>query len=324
MGLLGLGVNAEHLESFVNLQIQLSSVILSLGWFSFIFLTIHYLAHLLSNNASELTKEWHDPFKRSFLPAFTLTGILFIFSVSQIIDRHSFFNDVLFIGLAGLVSFHLFLNLFLINGWLFHDNVRLDDHKPTWFILISGNFVSVITFMVLYRESVILHEISLFFYSVGLFLWLIFATTLMYRLMFAKPISHQFRPSLFIFLAPPSLACVASMLLSDSYIKSGLITPESIQLIAWLSYSFATIMFLVWLSQGRFFISSGLSMAGWSYIYPLAAYGLATQYMAEALHSYLLVIYSLALLFIVLIIMALLLYWLFQAARKTAHQTDCC
>jgi len=314
MGLLGLGMNAEHLRFMIGVEFDFGAPFIVLGWLSFIYLCLHYLYWFFNEEVRQkLIGEWMNPFRRSFLPAVTLTGMLFILSLEPVLSARK--EDLVY-WLYPLVLFHLFLNFYLINGWVFDDRVNLSDHIPSWFILISGNFVSVISMMTLQPTNSYIYELSLLFFAAGLFLWLIFATTLVYRVVFYTQVQIPLRPSLFIFLAPPSLACVASMLISDSYINTGAIDESSIRLVGWLSYSFASIMLLAWMVSIRYFLESGLSMAGWSYVYPVAAYGLASQYMSEVLQNEWLLYWSIILFSLVAGIVCLLLLWLFKQASR--------
>jgi len=218
---------------------------------------------------------------------------------------------------------HLLLNIFLINGWLFDPKVELNHHKPTWFILLSGNFIIVIAFTTLFRpeEGSLLYEFSYLFYSVAIFLWTIFTSSLLYRLIFDTPIEVTLRPSLFIFLAPPSLGCSASLFMSDSFLQTGLVTEDFVGIITWFSFSFATVMLLVWLIGFRYFIKSGFTVAGWSYVYPLAAYGLAGQYLAEALSNSWLAIYSLIIFIVIVVLVSILFISLIKHVMSESNPT---
>jgi len=308
MGLLGLAVNAQHLTSIFDIELNIALPFLILGWGSFIYLIVHYIFNILDPTKREtLKEEWHEPFKRSFLPAITLTALLMLLSLKEYFAIDS---GELLPTLISITVIHLFLNFFLINGWVFDNRVKIIHHKPTWFILTSGNFLIPITFLSWYRSSGITYEVSMFFFASGMVLWLVFSTTVLFRLFFFNQVAKNFRPSLFIFLAPVSLACVASILFSTHYIETGQVTKETVHIITWLSYSFASVMFLLWIAQLKWFISSGLSMAGWAYIYPIAAYGLATQYMALALQNSYLKLLSVFLFVICVVIITLLLGWL--------------
>ncbi|BCN93378.1 hypothetical protein THMIRHAM_11630 [Thiomicrorhabdus immobilis] len=302
-----------------NLEMDISIAILIYGWVVFFIVSTHYVWHLIrSGYRNNLIKEWYDPFRRSFLPAVSLTTILFLMSLYQVLDGYYLLDPAwlsgLFYAIVFVASAHFMLNLFLLNGWLFDDNLQLNHHKPTWFILLSANFIIVIALMGSFgtQQNTWIYEVSHFFFAVALFLWIVFSTSLFYRLIFSQALQAPLRPSLFIFLAPPSLGCVASLFISDAYIANGIITLDSVGILSWLSYGFASVMLLIWLVNYRFFVGGGLSMAGWSYVYPLAAYGLASQYLAQALENIYLAIFS-AVVFVGLLSLILLLsYWLFK------------
>lgn len=321
MGLIGAGLNAKHLTDLLNLQYNFSIELLAYGWLSFVIVMTHYVWNLIrSKNRNALKEEWYDPFRRSFLPAITLTTILFIISLAQVFEFNHFPNQYyLLIPLLIVATIHLLLNVFLVNGWLFDEKLTLNQHKPTWYILLSGNFIIVIAlnsqFIVL--KNSMLYELSMFFYAIGLFLWIVFSTTLFYRLIFNSRLQTQLRPSLFIFLAPSSLACVASIFLSESYINTGLMTPQVIGVVTWMSFGFASTMLIAWLFSFRFFMGSGLSMAGWSFVYPLAAYGLALQYLAQAFQSTILTSLSVVVFIALIVFIVLLSVWLIKVSVRS-------
>lgn len=320
MGLIGAGLNARHLMELFNLNFDFSLAILIYGWIVFFVVSIHYAWNLIrSNNRNSLIKEWYDPFRRSFIPAISLTSILFFISFYQVLDSYYLIDQAwLFYTIIFVSGAHFMLNLFLLNGWLFDDNLQLNHHKPTWFILLSANFMVVIALMSLFgtQQTPWIYEVSHFFFAIALFLWIVFSTSLFYRLIFSEPLQAQLRPSLFIFLAPPSLACVASLFISEAYINNGIITLDSVSIITWISYAFASIMLLIWLINYRFFVGGGLSMAGWSYVYPLAAYGLASQYLAQALENQYLALFSVLVFIVLLALIILLTFWLAKEAVR--------
>lgn len=335
MGLLGAGLNAQHLTALLQLKYDFSMALLFLGWISYTVIMIHYIWHLVGRkNRQALIQEWYDPFRRSFLPAITLTSVLFILSIAQVLNinqsvssassdlsLHYSSQFLLLILLLFVAALHLLLNVFLINGWLFDEKLTLNQHKPTWYILLSGNFIIVIALNseFIITTNSLLYELSMFFYAIGLFFWVVFSSTLFYRLIFNSKLQTQLRPSLFIFLAPSSLACVASILLSNNYMLTGSVHAQAIGIVTWLSFSFASTMLIAWLLSFKFFISSGLSMAGWSFVYPLAAYGLAAQYLAYAMQSTWLVVFS-VIIFVSLVVFILLLsYWLIKLSMRSVN-----
>lgn len=317
MGLIGAGLNAHHLMELFALNHDISIAIILYGWLSLAVVTLLYLPALIGfkdkSHRLLLVDEWHDPFKRSFLPAVSLTFMLLLMSLATVFEQNHTYQAWLFYASIFIAIMHLGLNLFLINGWLFNRAVNIEHHKPTWFILLSANFIIVIAFSTVFKsESVLLQELVWLYYAAALFLWIAFTTTLFYRLLFMKPLHVNLRPSLFIFLAPPSLGTIAALFISQSFQSTSLLSIDAVGLVAWFGFSFATIILILWLLKYRYFIESGLSLGAWSYVYPLAAYGLAAQYMAQALNSQLLIIYSMVIFIVLLAFIVLLSVWLIK------------
>ena len=93
MGLLGAGLNAQHLTTLLQLKYDFSIGLLLLGWVSYTVVMVHYIWHLVGKkNRERLIQEWYDPFRRSFLPAITLTSVLFILSIAQVLNINQTFS----------------------------------------------------------------------------------------------------------------------------------------------------------------------------------------------------------------------------------------
>ncbi len=320
MGLIGAGLNAQHLTAQLDLDSNIALWILFYGWISLAIVGSHYIKHLFGEVRTAMLQEWHDPFKRNFFPAITLTLLLLLLSLKPYFEALEIDQAWLSSGYFTIVTFHSILNLKLINNWLFRDDLSLRQHKPTWFVLLSGNFLVIISGVKLVdlQDFPVWNEVLWLFFSMSLFLWLVFTVSLFYRLLFTSPLQVTMRPSLFIFLAPPSLGVIASLLLTQDITASQPLLSESLAIspLTWILYGFATLMLLLWVTLVRFFYQSGLSMAGWAYIYPMAAYGLATQYMAMQLNSSLLLIGSVSVFIFVLILTSLLTAWLIKQSLQ--------
>lgn len=271
MGLLGLSLNVKHAEAFLAWQSFISTILIGLGWLSLLIISLAYVKDFIfSNHRETLISEWQDAFKITLFPIVTLTFLLFIGALNAL-DINQAWVIYAFILVAGI---HTILSFKLFNRWIYDCHLDIKHLKPTWFIVLSGNFYLIILASQLFKSSVGVHEFLWFYFSYSLFMWLVLATVLFYRLFFEEPLSSLLRPSLFIFIAPPSLATMASLQLFDvSYGK--------IPFIVWGFYSFATLMLLLWGVAFSFFKNAPLSMGGWSYVYPLAAYGLMNQYMGN-------------------------------------------
>jgi len=308
MGLLGLSLNAWHFETVLSWPNQLSYLLIGLGWVSLFVVSVAYMGHFIFfGHREHLLSEWNDSFKVTLFPIVTLTFLLFIGTLHALDFNPQWVLSLLFI--VGTV--HTLLSIKLINRWIYDHRIEITHLKPTWFIVLSGNFYLVILGSQVLNASGVVHEFLWFYFSYSLLMWFVLATVLFYRLFFAEPISSLLRPSLFIFMAPPSLGAVASMQLFD-------VSNGQIPLIAWLFYSFATVMLLLWGVAFSYFRKASLSMGGWAYVYPLAAYGIMNQYMATIDHYPFFWIMATITFAITLGFVILLLVWLLKNAL---HET---
>ncbi len=302
MGLIGLGLNGLHYAQTLNWDDTLARVILYYGYIALAIVGIPYFYTLIKEwlfrpEQALLLSEWQHPFQLSLFPSITLTLMLFFLSLWQL----QWWQDWFFWGFLAVLFLHTVLLVQMVSHWIFDARVELNHLKPTWFILLSGNFVSVISGLSILPES--WHEVLWFYFSATFFIWLTLVFSLFYQLIFIKRLSLRMQPTLFIFLAPPSLGTVASILLFQNAQPS---------LVAWGFYSFASFMFLVWLFSIAHFRKSELSMVSWSYVYPLAAYGLAGQYMAESIHTSLLWWWSGMIFLVIIGFVVLLSSWLLK------------
>ncbi|WP_294947630.1 hypothetical protein [Sulfurivirga sp.] len=298
MALLAMAVNLRHLAALAGWDGALFQPVMAYGLLALLLLSVFYFQHLAGRGRETLVREWCHPFQLSFFPLMSISWFFTAYFAAVDLPQYPWLGRGLF---WGVLVWHGLLNLFLINRWLFDHQLTLDHLRPTWFILLSGDFIAVLT-----GREILGHEAAWMwlFFSAALFMWFMFATLLLYRLIFVTPIEEQYRPSLFIFLAPPSLASVAAHELFA--------TPWHLSV--WGPYAFASFMLGVWIISGRRFLRNGISMTSWSYIFPLAAYGLANQYLYESTHQPLFLWVALAVLGGMVLLAGLITGWLMRVA----------
>lgn len=305
MGLLALGLNGLHLQSVLMWDSFLPRAILTLGWVALLLVGgIYGWQWFRSETRETLLEEWHNPFNLSMFPAVTLTLLLFILSLKQI----GFGVEFLLWGYFLVALVHTLLTFHILSRWVFQHTVRLNHLKPTWFIMLSANFVVVIVgHQLLSPEH---SEFLWFYFSISLLLWFSFVFMMVYRLMFEHALRPEMRPSLFIFLAPPSLALIASVLL---YERTGL---ELSMPMVWSLYGFAMMFFLFWITAIRHFMATPLSMSSWAYVYPISAFGVANQFMFILSGEWFFLYFGATLFALNLSFVILLLAWLFRRRQS--------
>jgi len=287
MGLLGSAMNGLHLQQMLAIETRWIDWLIWYGWAAFALVSIGFLTGLFTKHKASLHGEWLSHAQISLFPSISLTAILVVLTLVESLTLSPKITTILMVGYFLIVAGHTLLNIYLINRWIFSPSVPIEHHRPTWFILLSGNFVVVISGLTLIepfglQDWLFWSELLWLYFAGGLLLWFSFTVSLFYRLIFESNIELALRPSLFIFLAPPSLATVASILLLHPELTSNPDLHVAVPALTWFLFSFASFMLFVWFLSLGYFIDSGLGLAAWSYVYPLAAYGMAMQYVAQA------------------------------------------
>ena len=102
----------------------------------------------------------------------------------------------------------------------------MDIHhsNPAWFIPIVGNLVVPVG-----GVGIFSNEILMFYFSIGIFFWIIMLSIILNRIIFHKQFAAKFMPTLFILIAPPSVGLLA-------YFKMF----QTLDLFAVILYSFAS------------------------------------------------------------------------------------
>lgn len=263
MGLLGLGIEAHHFEKLTALQHNFSDWVLQLAWTLLAIMTAYSVLKLFTPEGRQFLKvQWQNSISLLDFPILSLTSLLLLLSLEDFYQS----GGVWLIAFGAIVLVHTYLNIEILTRWLNDASLQLQDIRPTFFILLSGNFMVVIVGDFYLPKSY--DEFLWFYFSVSLFLWFTFVFILFYRLIFEVSIQDTLRPSLFIILSPPSLGLIAYALLSHA---------EQMSAVTWVLFSFATFFLVMWFLMQRFFRKIRLTMIGWAFIYPLASYDVALQ-----------------------------------------------
>lgn len=272
MGLLGVGVEAHHLEKMLALNHFFSEIIVYFAWSLVVAMLSYFLFNQLSRKGRDYTlAQWRDSVSLLDFPILSLTALLILLTLSDFRQNIHVWHYVFYL----IMLIHTWLNIEILTRWFNDVSLEILKIKPTLFIMLSGNFMVVIVGYVYLPPADI--EFLWFYFSVSLFLWFSFVFMLFYRLIFEQVIQPHLRPSLFIVLSPPSLGLVAYTLLSGVSHASPLI---------WGLFSFATFFLFMWFFMYPYFRNIKLSMVGWAFIYPLASYDVSLQFMYQQTQAF--------------------------------------
>lgn len=176
------------------------------------------------------------------------------------------FNNDESLRLALKIAFYvsaflqLILSIYVINFW-FLNAMKKHLLSPAWFIPIVGNLIVPLAG----HSAKINPEFSLFFFAIGCFFWLILTALITSRLIFEESLDSKFLPTLFIFIAPPSIFVVDFVALFGTHSELSLVM-----------YFIALFFMLLMLSLSKVFTRLNFALSWWAFTFPLCAFGIAS------------------------------------------------
>jgi tellurite resistance protein len=260
MGISGLSLSWTKFSALTGLSVA-NDVALGFGLLAagiFILLSLGLLRKQWQA-PEKILEEWHHPVKSSFFATISvgmtlLAAVLFPYSHGG--------AEVLWFASAGV---HLLAILAVLNAWVHRESLQAAHACPVWFIPAVGNAVIPVCGVKLGYI-----EFSWFFFGVGLILWFVILVVMLYRLMFVQPgLPERLKPTMAIFLAPPSVAFISWIALTNPLAEKSL-DPMAHILIA-LALFFAAFL----LTQFRFFYKLPFFMSWWAYSFPTASFATA-------------------------------------------------
>jgi len=292
-GLLGLTIVFEKLEKIWKSNESFSETLLLISTSTLVIFFLTYLAKIIFH-FDEVKKEFNHPVKLAFFPALSVSFLLS--SISFLEFRPDIAKILLWIG----ATLQLIFTIKIISLWINHPKFKLDHLNPAWFIPILGNVLVPISAMYFGYT-----EISLFFFSIGFWFWIIVMTLFFNRIIFHGQMAERFVPTLFILISPPFIAFIAWSKISGGVDVFGKIL-----------YFFGLFLFMILLSQAREFLKIRFYLSSWAYSFPIASMTIATilMYRGTKIENYKYLAYVFTIFLFILIV--ILGQKTFKAIRK--------
>lgn len=299
MGMAGFSVAWNRAEHILHLPFTPSPVLQFLTVIFFLTLTVLYGVKIFRYPANVLA-EINHPVKIAFLPTFSISLLLL-----AIMFAHSRQTLSLYLWIFG-TFIHFCLTMYILSSWIHQDKYEIKHLNPAWFIPVVGNILVPVV-GVQYAAA----DLSWFFFSVGLFFWPVLTAIIFYRLIFHQSLPERFIPTLFIFIAPPSVACISLFNLTGTLGEVGRIL-----------YFIALFFFILVVIQAKFFLRCKFFLSWWAYSFPVAALTIATLLMAKESSAPFYVWLSIGLLAILTVLIATLLLLTVKAIVKKTICTE--
>ena len=232
----------------------LSIAVLKLGFDDNIFLALRAFSTLLfavicvfygikiAMFTDEFKKELNHPIRLNFFAAFSISLLLLAMIYEGSVAQWLFYIGVLA---------QSYITLFVLRAWCERE-INITHSNPAWFIPVVGNLLVPISS----PETL---PWLWFYFGFGLFFYIALFSVLFYRLIFHPQLPAKFMPTLFIFIAPPSIAFLDFVRLSDFNAFAYILLSVAV--------FFAVLLVFMW----RNFIGLKFFLSWWAFSFPLAA-----------------------------------------------------
>jgi len=259
MGLAGTTVALEKAEHLWGWPVSPSAVFLALTTLVFAVISLAYFAKFVLHR-QHVVAEFNHPIRLSFFPAMSI-GLLLL--AIAFMSRAPGLSLVMWVVGA---TVQLLFTLAILSNWMHHEKFQVQHSNPAWFIPIVGNILVPIAGVPLGY-----HEVSWFYFSVGLMMWTPLLAVLFNRFFFHPMIPGKLLPTLFILIAPPAVGFISWVKLHNGVVDDA----------ARIFYYFALFIILLLLAQAKYFMKVAFALPWWAYTFPVAALTIATSVMLE-------------------------------------------
>ena len=297
MGLAGLTIAWQKAQHVFGVDLSIYPVLLALTSSIFIVLSLIYATKYVTRR-DDVLNELKNPIKLHFFPTISISLLLISVAFLQVDHAIS-----LPIWIAGSVI-HLMFTLYTVNAWIHHEHFEVKHLNPAWFIPAVGNVLVPVAGMQLGFV-----EISWFFFSIGMLFWIVLLTIIFNRVMFHDPMQEKLMPTLFILIAPPAVGFIAYMNLTGEL--------DAFARVLYFAGLFLTLLMLV---QIKRFAKLQFFLSWWAYSFPLAAITIASLHMYELTQKLPYQYIGGALLTLLTVVVAFLLY---RTAGAVKNQKIC-
>ncbi len=259
MGLSGTTIALEKAEHLWAWSLAPSGIMLGLTAMVYALIALAYLSKFVLHR-QHVISEFNHPIRMSFFPAMSIGMILLSIAAMGHAPQLALYLWAL--GAAVQLAF----TLAILSNWMHHEKFQVQHSNPAWFIPIVGNILVPIAGMPLG-----FHEVSWFYFSVGLMMWTPLLAVLFNRFFFHPMIPSKLLPTLFILIAPPAVGFISWVKLHGGTVDDT----------ARIFYYFGLFIFMLLLAQAKYFVKVSFALPWWAYTFPVAALTIATSVMLE-------------------------------------------
>lgn len=252
MGIGGLSIAYQQFAGIVDLQ-PISIALLAMAYIIFAGVGLVYAGKLLFYRR-DVIAEFDDPVKANFFAAISISMLVLA------IGTYNYQRSASFVLWCAGTALQLLILLLIASRWITRDH-EITHVNPAWFLPAAGNFLVPIG-----GTDFVVSDFSWFFFSIGLFFWIVLFIVIFYRITFHSPMAEKLIPTLFILIAPPALGFIAYVRLTGAF-----------DIVARLLLNVALFLLLLLIFLLPYFLKVRYSISWWAYTFPLCIATTATM-----------------------------------------------
>lgn len=296
MGMSGLTITYQKAYLWLGMPEIFGIVFTYITTAIFIVVSFLYIQKIFKYK-SEVKKEFSHPIRINFFAAISISMIML-----SIIYHEYNTNVSAFFWYPGTLL-HLYLTMYTISFWI-NQNQQLDHSNPAWFIPIVGNVLVPVA-----GVGFVSNEILMYFFSVGIFFWLVLFSIIFNRIIFHNQLAIKFMPTLFILIAPPAVGFIA-------YFKMYGV----IDTFATFLFNIAIFFTLLVAFMYKNFLKIKFFISWWAFVFPVAAMSISSMLMYHTVGGVALLVLSYIMVTITTLIIGVVMY---QTIKNITDKSIC-
>jgi len=255
MGMSGLTIMYQKAALWLGFSALIGEGLMAITTLLFGVISVIYITKFLKYSVA-VKKEFSHPVRINFFAAVSISMLML-----AIIYKEHYPSVSAFFWYPGAVL-HFYLTMHTISFWI-NNNQELDHSNPAWFIPIVGNVLIPVAGVGFASQGVLLY-----FFSTGIFFWVILFAILLNRIIFHHQMANKFMPTMFILIAPPAVGFIA-------YVK----IYEVIDTFAMILFNLALFFTFLIAFMYKNFIKIKFFISWWAFVFPVAAMAISTMLM---------------------------------------------
>ncbi|MDC7228246.1 MAG: SLAC1 anion channel family protein [Spirochaetales bacterium] len=253
LGLTGFTLATQKMETVMGFPAAVSPWLLNFVILLYALFLVLYATKLI-RFPGEVKQEFNNPVKMSFFPTISVS---FLLLANAFIEHNK--KVSLFLWITGSAG-HFVFTVIILTRWFHHDNFKIQQMSPAWFIPIVGNMLVPIG-----GSAHGFVEISWFFFSIGVIFWILLLSVFLNRIIFHNPLPEKLMPTFFIIIAPPAIGFISLVKLT-----ANMGAAEKVL------YYISLFFFILLLFQVNYFRKIKFYLSWWAYTFPISAVIIST------------------------------------------------